>query len=64
MASDILVFGEIRSGTLKKVAKELIGTARIIAAGTGGSIDAALVGEGAGGAADFLKEFGLRKTRF
>jgi electron transfer flavoprotein alpha subunit len=61
MASDILVFGEIRSGTLKKVAKELIGTARIIAAGTGGSIDAALVGEGAGGAAEFLKEFGLRK---
>lgn len=61
MASDILVIGEIRGGTLKKAAKELIGTARIIAAGTGGSIDAVLVGEGAGGAADSLKEFGLRK---
>ncbi len=61
MASDILVFGAIRGGKLKKVAKELIGTARIIAAGTGGSIDAVLIGEGAVGAAESLKEFGLRK---
>jgi electron transfer flavoprotein alpha subunit len=61
MASDILVFGAIRGGKLKKVAKELISTARIIAAGTGGSIDAVLIGEGAVGAAESLKEFGLRK---
>lgn len=61
MASDILVFGAIRGGKLKKVAKELIGTARIIAAGTSGSIDAVLIGEGAVGAAESLKEFGLRK---
>ncbi len=61
MASDILVFGEIRGGKLKKVAKELIGTARIIAAGAGGSIGAVLIGEGAVGAAESLKEFGLSK---
>lgn len=61
MASDILVFGAIRGGKLKKVAKELIGTARLIAEGTGGSIDAVLIGEGAVGAAESLKEFGLRK---
>lgn len=61
MANDILVFGEIRGGTLKKAAKELIGAARVIAAGTGGSIDAVLVGEGAKAAAESLKDFGLRK---
>lgn len=61
MANDILVFGEMRGGSLKKVAKELIGAARIIAAGTGGSIDAALMGDGAGEAAESLKEFGLRR---
>ncbi len=61
MASDILVFGEIRGGTLKKAVKELIGTARIIAEGTGGSIDAVLIGDGAQEAAESLKEFGLRK---
>ena len=61
MASDVLVFGEMRGGALKKVAIELIGAARVIAAGTGGSVDAALVGKGAGEAAESLKEFGLRK---
>jgi electron transfer flavoprotein alpha subunit len=61
MAGDILVYGEIRKGTLKKVARELVGAARIIAAGTGGSIDAVLAGEGAKGAADSLGELGLRK---
>ena len=61
MANDILVCGEIRGGELKKVVKELIGTARLIAQNTSGSIDAVLIGEGASGAADSLKEYGLRK---
>jgi electron transfer flavoprotein alpha subunit len=60
MANDILVYGEIRGGELKKVIKELIGAARLIAENTGGSIDAVLIGEGAAGAADSLKEYGLR----
>ena len=45
MANDILVCGEIRGGELKKVVKELIGTARLIAQNTSGSIDAVLIGE-------------------
>jgi len=61
MANDILVCGEIRGGELKKVVKELIGVARLIAQNTSGSIDAVLIGEGASGAADSLKEYGLRK---
>ncbi len=61
MANDILVYGEIRGGRLKKAVKELIGAARLIAGDTSGSIDAVLIGEGASGAADSLKGFGLRK---
>jgi electron transfer flavoprotein alpha subunit len=61
MANDILVYGEIRGGELKKVAKELIGAGRLIAENTGGSIDAILIGDGAARAAESLKDFGLRK---
>ncbi len=61
MTKDILVFGEMRGGELKKVTKELIGAARHIAGVTGGAIDALIVGEGAGKAAEGIKEFGLRK---
>ena len=60
MANDILVYGEIRGGELKKAVKELIGAGRLIAEQTNGSIDAVLVGKGASGAADSLSEFGLR----
>jgi electron transfer flavoprotein alpha subunit len=61
MANDILVCGEIRGGELKKAVKELIGAGWLIAGKTDGSIDAVLIGKGASGAADTLKEFGLRK---
>ncbi len=61
MTGDILIFGEIRNGELKKVAKELVQGARTIAAGTGGSIDALLVGTGAEAEAAKLAGLGVRK---
>ena len=61
MANDILVFGEVRGGSLKKVTKELIGAARLIAGAGGGSVDALLIGEGAAAAAEGVRAFGLRK---
>ena len=61
MANDILIYGEIRGGELKKAVKELIGAGRLIAGNTKGSVDAVLVGEGASGAAESLKGFGLGK---
>jgi electron transfer flavoprotein alpha subunit len=61
MTGDILVFGEIRNGELKKVAKELVHGAMTIAAGTGGSVDALIVGTGAGGEAAKLAGLGVRK---
>lgn len=61
MTNDILVFGEIRNGELKKVAKELIYAGRRIAESGDGAIDALLIGDDAGKAAETLKEFGLRK---
>ncbi len=61
MANDILVFGEVRGGGIKKVTKELIGAARRLSQVNGGAIDAVLIGAGAGAAAEGLKCFGLRK---
>ncbi len=61
MANDILVFGEVRGGGIKKITKELIGAARRVSAETGGAIDAALIGAGARAAAEGLTEYGLRK---
>lgn len=61
MTDDILVFGEVRNGVLKKLTMELITAARLIKKDAGGAIDAFLVGEGAGKAADSLKDFGLRR---
>jgi len=61
MANDILVFGEIRGGGIKKITKELIGAARRVSEATGGAIDTALVGAGARAAAEGLKDYGLRK---
>lgn len=62
MTGDILVFGEIRNGELKKVAKELVQGALTIAAGTGGSVDALIVGTGAEGEAAKLASLGVRKV--
>ena len=62
MTGDILVFGEIRNGELKKVAKELVHGANTIAAGTGGSVDALIVGKGAEAEAAKLAGLGLRKV--
>ncbi len=61
MTGNILVFGEIRGGELKKVAKELVHGAMTIAAGTGGSVDALIVGTGAEGEAAKLAGLGVRK---
>ncbi|UCF05657.1 MAG: electron transfer flavoprotein subunit alpha/FixB family protein [bacterium] len=61
MANDVLVFGEMRGGELKKVTKELINTARTITEAGGGAIDALLIGEGAAGAAETIKDYGLRR---
>ncbi len=60
MTNDVLVFGEIRNGELKKVTKELIGAARLITEGTGGNVDAILIGKDAGSAAEQISDFGLR----
>lgn len=60
MTNDCLIFGEVRGGELKKVTKELIGAARHITETTGGAIDAVVVGEGAGTAAEGIKGYGLR----
>ena len=61
MANDILVFGEVRGGDIKKITKELIGAARRLSRAGGGAIDAVLIGTGAGKAAEGLRSFGLRK---
>jgi electron transfer flavoprotein alpha subunit len=61
MTGDILVFGEIRNGELKKVVKELVHGADVIASGTGGSIDALLIGKGAEAEAEKLAGLGLRR---
>ncbi len=60
MANDVLVFGEMRGGELKKVVRELVSAAKIVAGETGGSIDAVLVGAGAAASAGRIKGFGLR----
>ncbi len=61
MTGDILVFGELRGGKLKKVTKELINAGSRISEATGGAIDALLVGKGAESEAGKLRKFGLRK---
>jgi electron transfer flavoprotein alpha subunit len=60
MANDILVFGEVRGGALKKITRELVAAARRLTEADGGSIDALLVGAGARTAAEGLKDLGLR----
>ena len=60
--NDILIFGEIRNGELKRVIKELLTAGRIVAEGTGGSIDAVLVGKGALELSKNIDGLGIRKT--
>jgi len=61
MSNDILIFGEVRGGALKKVTRELIEAARRVSKETGGAVDAALVGAGAEAAAKGIADYGLRK---
>jgi electron transfer flavoprotein alpha subunit len=61
MANDILVFGEVRGGGIKKITKELVGAARRVSAAAGGAIDAAFIGSGARAAVETMTGFGLRK---
>ncbi|MBN1886069.1 MAG: electron transfer flavoprotein subunit alpha/FixB family protein [Candidatus Krumholzibacteriota bacterium] len=62
MANDVLIFGEMRNGELKRVALELIAAGRTIADGLGGAVDALLVGKGAAAAAESLGLYGLRRV--
>lgn len=59
--TDILLFGEIREGKLKKVIKELVTAGRMISEGNGGEVDALIVGEKAAEAAEGIKNYGFRK---
>ncbi len=61
MANDILIFGEVRGGALKKVTKELITAARRISKESGGAVDAVLIGKGARAAAEGIAGYGLRE---
>jgi electron transfer flavoprotein alpha subunit len=58
MSNNILVFAEQRNGALKKVAFEMLG----LAAGLGGTVEAALLGSGLGGLADTLAQYGAAKV--
>lgn len=60
--NDVLIFGEIRDGNLKKVIKELITAGRIVTEGTGGAIDAVLIGKGASELSKNISGFGIRKV--
>jgi len=60
--NDVLIFGEIRNGKLKKVIKELVTAGQIISGGTGGSIDAVLIGKGASDLSESVSGLGIRKT--
>ena len=57
--SDVLVFGEMREGKLKKTIRELATAARRIAEETGGAVDAVLIGKNASAAAGEIKDLGF-----
>lgn len=59
MANDILVIAEHRGGNLKKVTIEAIGTAKVLAAETGGAAHAGLLGSGVQSLADEIAGFGV-----
>jgi electron transfer flavoprotein alpha subunit len=62
MGNNILVFAEQRNGALKKVALEMLGLGGQLAAGLGGTVEAALLGSGLGGLADTLAQYGAAKV--
>jgi len=59
---NILVFAEQRNGVLKKVAFEMLGLGSQLAAGLGGTVEAALLGSGLGGLPDTLAQYGAAKV--
>ena len=59
---NILVFAEQRNGVLKKVAFEMLGLGSQLAAGLGGTVEAALLGSGLGGLPDTLAQYGAVKV--
>ena len=61
MAKTILVFGEIRGGSLKPITRELITAAQRLAQDGGGPVALALVGEGADQALADAKSFPVAK---
>jgi len=63
MANGILVFGEIRDGTLKPIHRELIAAAQKLSGAGGGPVNIALVGgAGVDGALDAAKSCGAEKV--
>ena len=58
MGNNVLVIAEQRDGVLKKVTFEMLGVAGTLAAGTGGSAEAVLLGAGVGGLANALAQHG------
>ncbi len=63
MTNDILVFGEVRGGKLKKVTMELISAALGCSSSLGGAVDAVILGQSASKAAEEITEFGLRSIK-
>lgn len=59
---NILVFAEQRNGILKKVAFEMLGLGSQLAAGLGGTVEAALLGSGLSGLPDTLAQYGAAKV--
>ncbi|MFN2242626.1 MAG: electron transfer flavoprotein subunit alpha/FixB family protein [Anaerolineae bacterium] len=62
MANNVLVIAEQRDGVLKKVAFEMLGAGAELAAGLGGTVEAALLGSGLGDLANTLAQYGATKV--
>ncbi len=64
MANDILVIAEHRAGALKKVTSEAIGAAKNLAGEFGGTVNVAVLGDGARSLADELTKLGVQVLHF
>ncbi|MBN1661897.1 MAG: electron transfer flavoprotein subunit alpha/FixB family protein [Anaerolineae bacterium] len=62
MADNVLVFAEQRDGNLKKVAFEMLGVGKKLAAALGSSVEAVLLGSGLDGQAGALAQYGAEKV--
>jgi electron transfer flavoprotein alpha subunit len=62
MSNDVLVVAEIREGTIKKVAFEMLGEGRRIASELGGNLLAVVLGHGIGDAIAPLAHYGADKV--